>query len=182
MRQYGKSQERLTGTLLLQTRLSLRIMFLALFGSAVFLPVRVFAQELVSTERIEDWFYSRLVWAGVLAAILGGLVGALHLSRLKAHTSELHVNTQARRKFWVWTIGVLMAGAVLLLIDVWTFYSFGGTSLSFTSALTEVWFNYRTILILLVAFISFYLLIALTTRFIRSSRCPYAFLPGPRGK
>jgi|SRR5882724_12449002 len=181
MAKHSKAQERFSDISLLRTTTSAALKFL-LFGSVVLIPLRVAAQESVSTERIEDWFYSRLVWAGVLAAILGGLVGALHLSRLRAQTSELHVNRQARRKFWVWTIILLIAGAVLLLVDVWTLYSFDTVSLSFTDALTQVWFNYRTILVLLVAFISFYVVVALTTRFINSSRCPYAFLPGPRGK
>lgn len=153
-----------------------------LFGIMMLLPVRAAAQELVSTERIEDWFYSRLVWAGVLAAICGALIGVFHLSRLRAQTSELHVNRQARRKFWIWTLVILVAGAILLLVDVWTLFPFSTASLTFTEAFTQVWLNYRTILVLIVAFISFYIFVALTTRFISSSRCPYAFVPGPRGK
>lgn len=140
------------------------------------------AQTVVSTARVEDWFYSRLVWAVALAAIMGALIGAFHLSRLRTRPSELQVNGQARRKFWLWSAILTVAGAVLLLIDVWMLYSFDSVSLNFTDALTQVWFNYRTILILLAAFVSFYITVALTTRFIRTSRCPYAFIPGPRGR
>src|SRR5205807_2988245 len=106
----------------LRTKTSPTMRFLALAALTVLLPLRVVAQELVSTERIEDWFYSRLVWSAVLAAIFGGFVGALHLSRLRAHTGELQVNAQARRKFWVWTIFLLVAGAILLLVDIWTLF------------------------------------------------------------
>ena len=140
------------------------------------------AQTVVSTARVEDWFYSRLVWAAVLAAIIGALIGAFHLSRLRTRPNELQVNGQARRKFWMWSAILAAGGAVLLLIDIWMLYSFDSVSLNFTDALTQVWFNYRTILILFVAFICFYITVALTTRFVRSSRCPYAFIPGPRGK
>ena len=140
------------------------------------------AQTVVSTARVEDWFYSRLIWAALLAAMMGAVIGAFHLSRLRTRPTELQVNGQARRKFWLWSAILAVAGAVLLLIDIWMLYSFDSVSLNFIDALTQVWFNYRTILILLAAFICFYITVALTTRFVRNSRCPYAFIPGPRGK
>src|SRR5436190_20208387 len=94
------------------------------------------AQTVVSTARVEDWFYSRLVWAAVLAAITGAMIGAFHLSRLRTRPNELQVNGQARRKFWIWSAILAAAGAVLLLIDIWMLYSFDSVSLNFTDALT----------------------------------------------
>src|SRR6266704_5204774 len=95
-----KSRQEFVGAWILPTNKIVRILLL---GSALFFPLRAGAQELVSTERVEDWFYSRLVWACVLGAMFGGLIGVLHLTRLRVHTSELHVNAQARKKFWIWT-------------------------------------------------------------------------------
>jgi hypothetical protein len=139
------------------------------------------AQEIVPTERLDDWFYSRLGWGTLLAAIVGALIGTFHLSRLRFQHSSLAVNGQARAKLGIWLIVVFVVGGILLLLDAWT-YPFITTSLDFSDAFREVWLNYRTIGVLFVSLAAFCFFVALTTRYVPWSRCPYAFWLGPRGK
>lgn len=146
-------------------------------------PIIAYAQsDLVDAERIEDWFYSRLAWAAVLGVIAGALVGAAHLSRLKFPLNALHINGVARRRFGLWTVAVFVVGGLFLLIDAWLLYPFGNASLSFWDAIVQVWLNYRTLLVLVVVMGAFGLSVAVTTRITPRSHCPYAFLPGPRGR
>lgn len=147
------------------------------------MPVVARAQILtVDEERLEDWFYSMLVWGIVLGAISGALVGIFHLSRLKYPIDSLHINGVARRKFGLWLFVVFIIGAVLLLLDAWLLYPFTDITLSLSEALVQVWFNYRTILVLLLAVLTFSATAAITTRITPGSHCPYAFIPGPKGR
>ena len=154
-----------------------------LLSLLVILPLTAYAQsEVVDPERVEDWYYSRLAWGVVLGLIAGALVGAVHLGRLKFPMNALDVNGLARRKFGLWLIGVFILGALFLLIDGWLLYPFGNASLSLGDAIIQVWLNFRTLLVLLAVLGAFGLSVAVSTRITPGSRCPYAFLPGPRGR
>jgi len=163
---------------LLPTRLTVWLLIV----SAI-LPVSIHAQVLVvDEERLEDWFYSRLAWGAVIGLIIGALAGAIHLCRLKFPVSALHINGLARRRFGVWLIVIFIVGGILLLLDAWRLYPFSSASLTFSQALVEVWLNYRTLLVLSTVLATFYVSVAVTTRVMPGSHCPYAFLPGPRGR
>jgi hypothetical protein len=153
-----------------------------LFFILALIPAGVYAQVEVDTERLEDWFYSRLAWAAVIGLIIGALVGSLHLCRLAFPINTIHINGLARRRFGVWLIVLFIAGGILLLLDDWLLYPFSTASLSLSDALVQVWFNYRTLLVLLVALVTFYVSVAISTRVTPGSHCPYAFLPGPKGR
>ena len=162
----------------LHTRLAaLLLPVLAMF------PLCVYAQGLiVDDERLDDWFYSRLAWGALIGLIIGALVGALHLARLKFSVSSLHINGLARRRFGIWLIVVFVLVSILLQLDIWKLYPFSAASLTFSEALVQGWFNYRTFLVLLVVLATFSVSVAVTTRVTPGSHCPYAFIPGPRGK
>jgi len=148
------------------------------------LPMRVYAQDIISGDRLDEWFYSRLGWAFVLGLIISALIG-IYLSRLKISLGEYQANTKARNKFWLLLFLFLGIGAVLIFLDAFLIYDFGSgdsISLTFPEAFGQVWLSYRTIPILLTAALAFYLGAALTTRFLPNSRWPYILLPGPKGK
>ena len=138
----------------------------------------------VQEMRRDDWFYSRLGWMSLAAAISGVLVGLFHLCRLRFLPGELHANGQARRKFGLWLIAAALAGAAWLLVDAWTIFPFDEfASLNFADALFSVFLNYRTLLVLLLGLGVFSLFVAVSTRFFKGDcRCKYAFIPGPEGK
>jgi uncharacterized membrane protein (UPF0182 family) len=157
----------------------------ALVGSLIvlgLLPVNVFAQEIVSPEMLDEWFYSRVMLGALVGALLGILVGLTHLCRLRFQVTSLSVNSQARRKFLGWLIGLFIVGSVALFLDAWLLYPFSMVSLAFGETLTQVWLNYRMLLILVVTLVTFTLLVFVSTRLKSDCRCRYAFLPGPRGK
>lgn len=147
------------------------------------LPSRVFAQEVVANEALDEWFYSRLLW-GILVGLIAGLViGLADLCRLKfEYKGALHINNRARRKLLVWIAVIFGVGAILLFLDAWLLYPFGVISLTFWDALTQVWSNYRMLLVLFATIFLFVLAVAIGTRFKSGCRCRYAFIPGPQGK
>lgn len=138
----------------------------------------------VQEMRLDDWFYSRLGWMSLAAAIVGVLVGLFHLCRLRFLAGELHANGQARRKFGFWLIIAALAGAAWLLVDAWMIFPFDEyASLNFADALFSIFLNYRTLLVLLLGLGVFSLFVAVSTRFFKGDcRCKYAFIPGPKGK
>lgn len=142
-------------------------------------PVTGHAQDFISMERVEDWFFSRLGWGLIIGAITGVFVGALHLSRLQYQAGSLEVNGQARRKMLVWAGAVAVSSLALLFIDIWLLFPFGDVSLTIAEALT-VWLGYRIWIVVFLTLISFFLAGAFSTRMTPGSRCPYAFIPGPR--
>jgi len=146
-------------------------------------PVSVYAQGVIlDVERLEDWFYSRLVWGAVIGLISGSLVGAFHLCRLEFPINALHINGLARRRFGLWLILLFIIGGILLLLDAWLLYPFGTASLTLSDAFVQVWLNYRTLLVLLTTVAASSAAVAVTTRITPGSHCPFAFLPGPRGR
>lgn len=152
------------------------------FAVLVLFPQKVFAQELVSPELLDEWFYSRLIWASAAGTLAGILVGLTHLCRLRFKVDSLDVNRQARRKFWIWSLLIVISGGVIIFLDAWLLYPFNPGSLTFSEALGQVWLNYRVSLILLALLGMFILMVAISTRVKSNCRCRYAFLPGPRGK
>jgi H+/Cl- antiporter ClcA len=146
-------------------------------------PATVWAQELVAKEALDEWFYSRLVWGLLIGVVAGIFVGLVHLCRLEfGFKGALNVNNRARRKLLLWVAVVFLIGATLLFLDAWLLYPFGTNSLSFWDALTQVWSNYRMLLVLFVTLVVFVLLVAIATRFKSDCRCRYAFIPGPQRK
>ena len=145
-------------------------------------PATVFAQDPISQEALDEWFYSRLIWGALAGALIGILVGVAHLCRLQFRVNSLNVNSQAHRKFVIWLVLLLIIGGGALFLDAWLLYPFSALSMAFGEALTRVWLNYRMLLILLALLGMFTLMVALSTRLKSDCRCRYAFLPGPRGK
>ncbi len=160
-------------------------MLSAILISLTFLgmPVSVMAQEIVTKESLDEWFYSRLLWGALAGVLLGLLIGLAHLCRLPfQYKGALNINDRARRKLLVWAVAISIVVALLLLLDAWLLYPFGTNSLSLSEALTQVWLNYRTLLILVATLSALVLLVALATRLKSDCRCRYALIPGPRGK
>lgn len=153
------------------------------FAAVLYRSTRVFAQEVVANEALDEWFYSRLLWALVIGVIAGLVIGLVVLCRLKFEVKgALHINHYARKNLLMWTAIIVVLGAILLFLDAWLLYPFGTLSLTFSDALTQVWSNYRMLLVLMVTIITFVFVVALTTRFKSGCRCRYAFIPGPKGK
>lgn len=155
-----------------------------LFWFSVLLqPMVVHAQEVVAKESLDEWFYSRLLW-GILVGIVAGIViGLAHLCRLSfEYKGALNINNRARRRLLAWATVIFAVGAILLFLDAWLLYPFGTMSLTFWETLTQVWLNYRMLLILFATLVIFVLLAAIATRFKSDCRCRYAFIPGPQGK
>jgi hypothetical protein len=132
----------------------------------------------VDPMKLDNWFYSRLVWMSLAATIVGILVGLIHLCRLPFPPGELHAKRQARKKFGIWLVVVFVAGSIWLLIDAWEIFSFDElTSLNFSQAFWGVFLNYRTLLVLFLGVFVFSFFVAISTRFFKADcRCKYAFL------
>lgn len=132
----------------------------------------------VDPMKLDNWFYSRLIWMTLVAAIVGILVALIHLCRLRFPPGELHAKKQARKKFGIWLIIVFISGAIWLLIDAWIIFPFDElTSLNFAQAFLDVFLNYRTFFVLAVGIIVFSIFVAISTRFFKADcRCKYAFI------
>jgi hypothetical protein len=132
----------------------------------------------VDPMKLDNWFYSRLVWMSLAAAVVGILVALIHLCRLTFSPGELNAKRQARKKFGVWLIIVFISGAIWLLVDAWSIYPFDElTSLNFGQAFLDVFLNYRTFVVLFVGIFVFSLFVAISTRFFKADcRCKYAFI------
>jgi hypothetical protein len=152
-----------------------------LLALVALVPPAAYAQEAITTESLDDWFYSRLLWSAVVGAIIGVLLGLFYLCRLPFEQRQgLNVNRQAKRKFWAVLATLSVVCAVLLFMDVWQLHEFGPLSLQFGEAFSQVWWNYRTLFVLAATALAFWLAVALTTRLKPGCHCRYAFLRGPR--
>lgn len=149
-----------------------------LLSSTMLLPSGVYAQSKVPEQALDQWFYSRLLWGVVVAAIIGVTVGWMHLCRLRFEVGELQVNAQARRKFIQYIIALMVLAGGLLLFDAWQFYKFNKTSMTLSQAIDEVWLNYRSFIIWASMLIAFSLSVIIATRLKSDCRCRFAFLPG----
>ena len=159
--------------------------YLAIWISIVALvaPVTVYAQDQVAKEALDEWFYSRLLWGALTGLVAGIAIGLAHLCRLSfEYKGALNINNRARRRLLAWATVIFVVGAVLLFLDAWLLYPFGPMSLTFWDTLTQVWLNYRMLLILFATLVIFVLVAAIATRFKSDCRCRYAFIPGPQGK
>ena len=141
----------------------------------------VHAQSVLSVERLDDWFKSRLVWGLLISAFAGALVGAFHISLLKFPPTLLHINGIARRRIGLWAIIVFALGGLWLLADAWSYRFADYDTLDFGAAFREVWLNWRTLLVIMVSVLSFLLTVAAATRWLPWSRCRYVLWPGPQG-
>lgn len=139
------------------------------------------AQSVLSVERLDDWFKSRLAWGLLISAIAGALVGTFHISLLKFPPTLLHINGIARKRIGLWAIIVFVLGCLWLLVDAWSYPFAEYDTLDFGAAFSEVWMNWRTLLIIIPCLFSFVLLVATTTRWMPWSRCRYVLWPGPQG-
>ncbi len=150
----------------------------------LFLPeVPVFAQELVAREALDEWFYSRIVWGLIIGVIAGLVIGLVDLCRLSfAYRGALNVNSRARKRLLIWAASGFVLGTILLFLDAWLLYPFGALTLGFWDAVTQVWSNYRMLIVLFTMLIVFILVAAIATRFKSGCRCRYAFIPGPQAK
>jgi hypothetical protein len=138
------------------------------------------AQEAVTPESLETWFYSRLLWGAVSSALLGILIG-FYLCRLPFEQRQgLNVNRQAWRRFWTLLIALVVVWAVVLFLDAWQWHEFGPLSLEFREAFSQVWLSLRTLGVLAAVALAFWLAVTLTTRFKPGCHCRYAFLGKPR--
>jgi hypothetical protein len=159
---------------------------ISLFISAVLLiPARVYAQELIPRETLDEWFYSRLIWGLLIGAVIGVIVALGHLCRLQFKVSQpnpLQVNNQAWKRFGIWLVVIFVVGAILLFLDAWLIYPFSAISLQFSETLTQVWLSLRMLGILGAALLMFTVAVFLATRLKSDCRCRYAFLRGPQGK
>jgi hypothetical protein len=128
--------------------------------------------------KLDEWFYSRLLWMSLAAAIVGVLAAIFHLCRLSFPPGEYHAKKQARKKFGIWLIIVLVCGSIWLIVDAWAIFQFDElTSLGFTQTLMNVFLNYRTFLVLLLGLLVFSIFVAFGTRFFKADcRCKYAFI------
>ncbi len=137
----------------------------------------------VSAYDREAWFDTRWWAAVVFGLLLGGLIGALRLTRLQFHPGEFSVDSRARVEFFLWGVLALLLGGVFLLFDGWLlFVPATRIALGFLDAFWGVWFcNYTLGLVGIVA-ASFFFAGAITTRFVPGSRCKYALWPGPRAE
>jgi hypothetical protein len=145
--------------------------------------VQAQVQELITEEALNEWFYSRLLLALAVGAVAGFAISKFHLCNLTyAYTGALNINSRARRKLMMW-IGVFSCvGALLLFIDAWVMFPFGPAGLRVGEVFTQVWTNYRMLLVLLTMNLAILLVVALATRLSPRCRCRYAFIGGPRAK
>jgi len=167
---------------MLNRKLRIISLLMGILAANALLPGGALAQGFVSRESLDEWFYSRLLWGVFVGAFFGVFVGLVHLCRLQFQIDALHVNSQARRKFAMWSLVILVVGGLLLFLDAWLLFPFSAVSLQFGEALTQVWANYRTLLIIAATWAAFGLAVVVATRMKSDCRCRYAFFPGPHGK
>jgi hypothetical protein len=137
----------------------------------------VLAQAVVLTEsQLDHWFNERCYW-GMLVGLIGGvLVGWLHISRLRFRPPDLTLDRPARLLFLEWLALAMFVGGIVLLIDAWSGYNFGST-MTLADAFENVWLGYRTLMMLGLMGLSFFVGVALATHFAPNSVCPFALWP-----
>ena len=146
------------------------------------MPAQVLGQDPIAKEALDEWFYSRILLGLVFGVVAGVVIGLVHLCRLHfTYQGALNVNSPARLRMLIWLAVIFIAGAILLFLDAWFVYPFGAT-LGFWDVLTQVWTNYRMLLVLLSTTLVAGLVAAVATRLKSDCRCRYAFIPGPEGK
>jgi hypothetical protein len=138
------------------------------------------AEVVIQQGDLKDWYLSRLGWAIILSAVLGVLAARL-LCRLPIKAPMLDCIDAARSHFAAWLLLlVLLVVPLALWLDAWYTQPFGeGNILNALAVLSSAVLNWRTLGLMALAGLTFYLSTAFFTRvvFKRGCNCKYAFLP-----
>lgn len=128
---------------------------------------------------LKDWYVSRLWWAVGLSVLLGVLAARL-LCRLPIKAPMLDCIDAARSRLAAWLLVLLLALPLALWLDAWFTQPFGeGNILDALAALSVAVLNWRTLGLMALAGLAFYLSTGFFTRvvFKRGCNCKYAFIP-----
>lgn len=135
---------------------------------------------IIEQRDLKDWFLSRSGWAVVASVVLGVLVAKL-LCRLPINAPFLDCINAARTRFITWLLAlVLIVTPLFLWLDAWFAQPFGeGNELGSLAVLSVAILNWRTLGLMALVGIVFYLTVAVFTRyFFRDTcSCRYAFIP-----
>jgi hypothetical protein len=145
------------------------------------LPLTSCQMQIVVTKGIlSNWFWSRLIWALIISAFLG-IVAARFLCSLPYKAPLMDCISAARTRFaWLVLLLVFIVTPFFLWVDAWITQPFGQDSdLGFLPILSVAILEWRTLAIMSVVAVMFYLAVAIFTRYIyeRTCCCKHAFLP-----
>lgn len=139
----------------------------------------VYAQVITGADK-DRWFFSRLPGGGIFGFLLGLFITFLWFRRIRYDSEELSLNRKVQKACgWALFFTFIALGA-LLLMDAWLVYDFGGTSLTFVEAISEVLLTWKTLVILVLALVAFYVAAVLCTRLSRTFSGRYALWWGPK--
>jgi hypothetical protein len=137
-------------------------------------------QIVIEESILQNWFFSRLTWYALVSAIVG-VVAANQLCRLPIRAPLLDCITVARKRFILWIVALaLLLVPISLWVDALITQPFGeGNQLKPGSVFYLVTLDWRTLTIMAVVALVFYLSVGVFTRgfFGRRCNCKYAFIP-----
>jgi hypothetical protein len=138
------------------------------------------AQVVIQQADLRDWFISRLGWFSLASAVLGAVVARV-LCRLPIKAPLLDCIGAARARFLTWLAALaLFATPLLLWLDAWLTQPFGeDNQLGGVAVLSAAVLNWRTLGVMALVALVFFLSVALFTRYIfrHTCSCKYAFVP-----
>ena len=138
------------------------------------------ADVVIQEADLKDWYVSRLLWSVLLSVVLGAGVARL-LFRLPIKAPLLDCIGVARSRFTAWLLVlVLLVAPLALWLDAWFTQPFGeGNVLDALGVLSIAILNWRTLVLMGLAALAFYLSVAVFTRYIFGSacNCKFAFIP-----
>ncbi|HEV7904650.1 MAG TPA: hypothetical protein VGO96_12475 [Pyrinomonadaceae bacterium] len=137
-------------------------------------------QIVIQEGDLKEWFLSRTGWLVVVSIVLGALVAKL-LCRLQINAPQLDCINAARTRFITWLLAlVLVVTPLFLWLDAWFAQPFGeGNVLGSLAVLSVAILNWRTLGLMALVGVVFYLTVAVFTRYFfrHTCNCKYAFIP-----
>lgn len=137
-------------------------------------------EVVIQQSDLKDWFISRLLCAFVVTVILGAVAAKL-LCGLRIKAPRLDCISAARSRFTAWLLVlVLLIAPLILWLDAWFTQPFGEENvLDGLAVLSVAILNWRTLGLMALAGLGFYLAVAVFTRYIfgGTCNCKYAFIP-----
>jgi hypothetical protein len=138
------------------------------------------ADVIIQQADLKDWYVSRLFWSVFLSIVLGAVAAKL-LCRLPIKAPLLDCIGAARSRFTAWLLVlVLLVAPLTLWLDAWFRQPFGeGNVLDALGVLSIAILNWRTLALMGLSALAFYLSVAVFTRYVfgGTCNCKYAFIP-----
>jgi len=135
-------------------------------------------RQMIPDKEFREWFLSRLI-VTIVAAILLGVIVSLIVRQFRVKPGATHTNRQARTVFAMFLALISLAVPAALWFEAYLRVPFSIRSISLSNYFLLLIPSYFTWAIVGAAFVVFYLVVMLLTRFVGGRcNCQFAFLPG----